>query len=126
MIRSTNLTVSSPSFCFPHVLKTCRSQFFSVSNMDWIFLFAGKVTQQVAHHLLTAGYRLISLECKANLVTGSQSESESALISIPRNKVTIDAEAKTIKAGGGSLWRDVDREAEKYELAAVGGTINRK
>lgn len=94
--------------------------------MDWILLSAEEAMQRAAHPLLMAGYQLISLECKTNLIPGSQPESELTLITIPRNKVTIDAEAKTIKAGGGSLWRDVDREAEKYGLAAVGGTINRK
>lgn len=38
--------------------------------------------------------------------------------------VTVDAAAKTITAQGGALWSDVDSEAEKYGLAAVGGTVN--
>ncbi|KUJ07010.1 FAD-binding domain-containing protein [Mollisia scopiformis] len=39
-------------------------------------------------------------------------------------KVTVDPEAKTITAQGGALWRDVDAEAEKYQMATVGGTVN--
>lgn len=38
--------------------------------------------------------------------------------------VTVDAEKKTIRAEGGTLWADVDEEAEKYGLATVGGTVN--
>lgn len=38
--------------------------------------------------------------------------------------VTVDVEAKTITAQGGALWSDVDSEAAKYGLAAVGGTVN--
>lgn len=39
-------------------------------------------------------------------------------------KVTVDVEAKRVTAQGGALWKDVDDEAEKYHLAAVGGTVN--
>jgi FAD/FMN-containing dehydrogenase len=38
--------------------------------------------------------------------------------------VTVDPDAKTIKAEGGALWEDVDVEAAKYDLATVGGTVN--
>jgi FAD/FMN-containing dehydrogenase len=39
-------------------------------------------------------------------------------------KVTVDPEAKTIRAEGGTIWEDVDVEAAKHGLAAVGGTVN--
>lgn len=38
--------------------------------------------------------------------------------------VTIDPEAKTITAGGGARWEDVDKAAAKHGLATVGGTVN--
>lgn len=38
--------------------------------------------------------------------------------------VTVDREKKTVTAEGGTLWSDVDDEAAKYGLAAVGGTVN--
>lgn len=38
--------------------------------------------------------------------------------------VSVDAEKKTIRAEGGTLWVDVDEEAAKYGLATVGGTVN--
>ena len=39
------------------------------------------------------------------------------------NRVTVDAEARTILAEGGCLWQEVDEEAAKFGLAAVGGTV---
>jgi FAD/FMN-containing dehydrogenase len=39
-------------------------------------------------------------------------------------KVTVDPEAKSIRAEGGALWEDVDVEAAKHSLATVGGTVN--
>jgi FAD/FMN-containing dehydrogenase len=39
-------------------------------------------------------------------------------------KVTVDAEARTVTAEGGTIWEDVDVEAAKYGLATVGGTVN--
>jgi hypothetical protein len=38
--------------------------------------------------------------------------------------VFVDPVKKIINAQGGALWSDVDTEAEKYGLAAVGGTVN--
>ena len=39
-------------------------------------------------------------------------------------KVTVDPDAKTIRAEGGTIWEDVDVEAAKFGLATVGGTVN--
>jgi FAD/FMN-containing dehydrogenase len=39
-------------------------------------------------------------------------------------RVSVDPKTKTITAAGGCLWADVDSAAEKYGLAAVGGTVN--
>ncbi|CBX94977.1 similar to FAD linked oxidase domain protein [Plenodomus lingam JN3] len=39
-------------------------------------------------------------------------------------KVTVDPQTKTVTAEGGTIWEDVDFEAAKYDLAAVGGTVN--
>ncbi|KAH7357066.1 hypothetical protein BKA65DRAFT_392334 [Rhexocercosporidium sp. MPI-PUGE-AT-0058] len=38
--------------------------------------------------------------------------------------VTVDEKEKTVTVEGGALWGDVDREAGKFGLAAVGGTVN--
>ncbi|KAF2668505.1 FAD-binding domain-containing protein [Microthyrium microscopicum] len=38
--------------------------------------------------------------------------------------VNVDPTAKTITAGGGALWKDVDEAAGKYGLATTGGAVN--
>ncbi|KAF9699012.1 hypothetical protein EKO04_002764 [Ascochyta lentis] len=38
--------------------------------------------------------------------------------------VTVDSEARTITAEGGTIWEDVDLAAAKHGLATVGGTVN--
>ncbi|KAF8861730.1 FAD-binding domain-containing protein [Acephala macrosclerotiorum] len=57
--------------------------------------------------------------------SGASSTDGGVVIDLSKmRKVTVDVEAKTVTAGGGALWKDVDDEAEKYQLAAVGGTVN--
>ncbi|KAH7381626.1 hypothetical protein BKA66DRAFT_419009 [Pyrenochaeta sp. MPI-SDFR-AT-0127] len=57
--------------------------------------------------------------------SGSSSIEAGVVIDLSRmRKVTVDSEAKTINAEGGTLWEDVDVEAAKYGLATVGGTVN--
>ncbi|KAI0341015.1 FAD binding domain protein [Trametopsis cervina] len=38
--------------------------------------------------------------------------------------VTVDVQNSLLHVGGGALWEDVDKEAIKYGLATVGGTVN--
>ncbi|KAL6705873.1 hypothetical protein ACN47E_006333 [Coniothyrium glycines] len=57
--------------------------------------------------------------------SGSASIEDGIVIDLSKmRKVTVDAEAKTIRAEGGTIWEDVDVEAAKYGLATVGGTVN--
>ena len=39
-------------------------------------------------------------------------------------KVEVDPTTKTIRVGGGCIWKDVDEAAGPHNLAMVGGTIN--
>ena len=39
------------------------------------------------------------------------------------NKVAVDPEANTVMAEGGALWADLDEEAAKHNLCAVGGKL---
>lgn len=58
---------------------------------------------------------------------GGASSAEGGLIidlSKHLKHVKIDAEKKLGYVGGGALWGDVDKEAIKYGLATVGGTVN--
>ena len=57
--------------------------------------------------------------------SGAASIEDGIVIDLSKmRKVTVDPEAKTIKAEGGTIWEDVDVEAAKYSLATVGGTVN--
>jgi hypothetical protein len=57
--------------------------------------------------------------------SGAASIEDGLVIDLSKmRKVTVDAEAKTITAEGGTIWEDVDVEAAKYGLATVGGTVN--
>lgn len=38
--------------------------------------------------------------------------------------VTVDPQARTITADGGTIWEDVDNAAAEHGLATVGGTVN--
>ncbi|KAI0092983.1 FAD-binding domain-containing protein [Irpex rosettiformis] len=53
------------------------------------------------------------------------SSSEGLVIDLSKMRtVAVDAEKSLIRVDGGALWEDVDKEAAKYGLATVGGTVN--
>jgi FAD/FMN-containing dehydrogenase len=57
--------------------------------------------------------------------SGAASIEDGIVIDLSKmRKVTVDVDAKTIKAEGGTIWEDVDVEAAKFGLATVGGTVN--
>ena len=58
--------------------------------------------------------------------SGSSSVEDGIVIDLSRhlNGCRIDAENKLAYVGGGALWETVDKEAIKYGLASVGGTVN--
>lgn len=57
--------------------------------------------------------------------SGAASIEDGIVIDLSKmRKVTVEPEAKTIKAEGGTIWEDVDVEAARYGLATVGGTVN--
>ena len=40
------------------------------------------------------------------------------------NRVDVDPDAKLVRAHGGALWRDVDRETQVFGLATPGGIVS--
>ncbi|KIW19443.1 hypothetical protein PV08_00015 [Exophiala spinifera] len=57
--------------------------------------------------------------------SGSSSTEGGLVVDLTKmRQVTVDVEKKTIKAGGGCIWEDVDHAAAEYGLATVGGTVN--
>lgn len=57
--------------------------------------------------------------------TSGASSSEDLVIDLRHlGGVTVDVEKRLLTVGGGALWETVDKEAAKYGLATVGGTVN--
>ena len=58
-------------------------------------------------------------------VSGASSTEGGLVIDLCKMRnVKIDQENCRIIAQGGCQWEDVDREAAKYDLVTVGGTVN--
>lgn len=56
--------------------------------------------------------------------SGSSSSEGGLVIDLERMRtVTVDPAAKTVTAGGGALWSDIDKATMPHGLAAVGGTV---
>lgn len=56
--------------------------------------------------------------------SGSSSTDGGVCIDLRKmNRIKVDPEEGTVTAEGGCLWSEVDRAAEKYRLAVVGGTV---
>jgi FAD/FMN-containing dehydrogenase len=58
--------------------------------------------------------------------SGASSSQDGLVIDLSRyiNTVRVDPKEKLAYVGGGALWATVDKEAIKYGLATVGGTVN--
>lgn len=57
--------------------------------------------------------------------SGSASIDNGLVVDLSKMRgVTVDPEARTITAEGGTIWEDVDVAAAKHGLATVGGTVN--
>ncbi|KAI0768414.1 FAD binding domain protein [Irpex lacteus] len=83
-------------------------------------------SQEVSKAILYATQNGLELAIRGGGHSASgSSSSEGLVIDLRRmNDVTVDAEKSLIKVGGGAVWEDVDREAAKFGLATVGGTVN--
>ena len=59
-------------------------------------------------------------------VAGASSSKDGIVIDLSRylGTVRIDPKQKRGHVGGGAIWETVDKEAIKYGLATVGGTVN--
>jgi hypothetical protein len=57
--------------------------------------------------------------------SGAASIQDGLVIDLSKMRgVTVDPEARTITADGGTIWEDVDEAAAEHSLATVGGTVN--
>ncbi|KAJ4323392.1 hypothetical protein N0V94_001864 [Neodidymelliopsis sp. IMI 364377] len=76
--------------------------------------------EQVRRHRLS-----FTVRGGGHSTSGAASIEDGLVIDLSKMRgVTVDPEAKTITAEGGTIWEDVDTAAAKHGLATVGGTVN--
>ncbi|KAI0263529.1 hypothetical protein BC834DRAFT_971227 [Gloeopeniophorella convolvens] len=68
----------------------------------------------------------IAIRCGGHSPAGASSIQDGLVIDLSRyfNYAVADAEKRTVRVGGGTLWGTVDKEAIQHGLATVGGTVN--
>jgi FAD/FMN-containing dehydrogenase len=67
----------------------------------------------------------LAVKSGGHSASGASSSENGLVIDLSRhlNVVKIDPKRKTVTAGGGSIWGDIDKEAIKHGLATVAGTV---
>jgi FAD/FMN-containing dehydrogenase len=68
----------------------------------------------------------VAIRCGGHSPSGASSAEDGLVIDLSRyfDYAVVDAEKRTARVGGGSLWETVEKEAIKYGLASVAGTVN--
>src|ERR1700733_2334130 len=68
----------------------------------------------------------VAIRCGGHSTCGAASAEDGLVIDLSRylDYVVVDPEKRTVRVGGGSLWRTVENEAIKYGLASVAGGGN--
>jgi FAD/FMN-containing dehydrogenase len=68
----------------------------------------------------------VAIRCGGHSPCGASSAEDGFVIDLSRyfNYAVVDPENRTVRVGGGSLWGTVEKEAFKYGLASVAGTVN--
>ncbi|HJR19367.1 MAG TPA: FAD-binding oxidoreductase [Actinomycetota bacterium] len=67
----------------------------------------------------------IAIRGGGHSVAGFSSVDDGVVIDLSRMRgVHVDPDAKTVRAQGGALWGDVDRETQVYGLATPGGVVS--
>lgn len=92
-----------------------------------VVVFAKDAEDVVKSIAYAKEYKLpIAIKGGGHNAGGASSAEGGLIIDLGRhlNKVKIDVEKKLGYVGGGAVWGDVDKEAIKYGLATVGGTVN--
>jgi FAD/FMN-containing dehydrogenase len=68
----------------------------------------------------------VAIRCGGHSASGSSSAKDGLIIDLSRyfNYAIADPEKRTVRVGGGAIWATVEREAIKYNLATVAGTVS--
>lgn len=90
------------------------------------FVVLPKSAQDVAQAILFAVANGLEIAVKGGgHSTSGASSSEGLVIDLRYlSTVSADTETRRLTVGGGAIWEAVDKEAAKYGLATVGGTVN--
>ena len=68
---------------------------------------------------------LLAVRGGGHSVAGLSSVDGGVLLNLAlMNRVDVDPDAKLVRAHGGALWRDVDRETQVFGLATPGGIVS--
>jgi FAD/FMN-containing dehydrogenase len=68
----------------------------------------------------------VAIRCGGHSVSGASSAKDGLVVDLSRyyNYAIVDPESRSVRVGGGSLWGTVEREAIKYGLATVAGSVS--
>ncbi|KAN0132189.1 hypothetical protein V8E53_009955 [Lactarius tabidus] len=68
----------------------------------------------------------VAIRCGGHSVSGASSAKDGLVVDLSRycNYAIVDPESRSVCVGGGSLWGTVEREAIKYGLATVAGSVS--
>jgi FAD/FMN-containing dehydrogenase len=68
----------------------------------------------------------VAIRCGGHSVSGSSSAKDGLVVDLSRyfNYAVVDPESRSVRVGGGSVWGTVEKEAIKYNLATVAGSVS--
>ena len=68
----------------------------------------------------------VAIRCGGHSASGASSAKDGLVVDLSRyyNYAVADPESQTVRVGGGSVWGTVEREAIKYGLATVSGSVS--
>jgi FAD/FMN-containing dehydrogenase len=68
----------------------------------------------------------VAIRCGGHSASGSSSAKDGLVVDLSRycNYAVVDPERRSVRVGGGSLWGTVEKEAIKYNLATVAGSVS--
>ena len=68
----------------------------------------------------------VAIRCGGHSTSGASSAKDGLVVDLSRyyNYAVADPETQSVRVGGGSVWGTVEREAIKYGLATVSGSVS--
>lgn len=98
------------------ILTTCQAAVVMATSADDVSATLGQIRKNSIPFTVRGG---------GHSTSGAASIEDGIVIDLSKmRKVSVDTQAKTVRAEGGTIWEDVDVAAAKHRLATVGGTVN--